>query len=131
MGKQNLKNTNQTDHKRLVISIIKVSFLLGIIIGIPLMLVLWTDILTRWKDLDALVGQPLGALEDRGYEMDGWSITEDEAWVFVSSDKVSLRVQLSGVDPDAEPSEWSDEVRRQFPIMKVEFLDFPFSVLAE
>jgi len=55
MGKQNLKNTNQTDHKRLVISIIKVSFLLGIIIGIPLMLVLWTDILTRWKDLDALV----------------------------------------------------------------------------
>ena len=82
------------------------------------------------KDLDALVGQPLGALEDQGYEMDGWSITEDEAWVFVSSDKVSLRVQLSGVDPDAEPSEWSDEVRRQFPIMKVEFLDFPFSVLA-
>ncbi|MBR2789488.1 MAG: hypothetical protein IKD70_02555 [Eggerthellaceae bacterium] len=80
------------------------------------------------QEMDSFVGKTLGTLEDAGYEVDGYSSWDDNVCVFASTDILSLRVDVSGANPDDDVMEYSDQARRQLVITNVEFLEFNFGV---
>ena len=79
-------------------------------------------------EMDSFVGKTLGSLEDAGYEMDGYSSWEDNVTVFETFDVLTLKVDVSGANPDDDIMGYSDQVRRQLLITNVEFLEFTFGV---
>jgi hypothetical protein len=81
----------------------------------------YTDGILPAEELNAFVGKPVRDMFDQGFEESGWSVFEDEAYLFLSRDHMEYSVKLTLSDDFDAESEFEVEDLMDFPVERVEF----------
>ena len=67
------------------------------------------------------MGKPVREMFDQGFEEAGWSVGDDEVYLFLSRDHMEYSVKVTPSDDFDAESDFEVEDMMDFPVERVEF----------
>ena len=81
----------------------------------------YTDGILSDEELSVFVGKPVREMFDQGFEEAGWSVGDDEVYLFLSRDHMEYSVKVTPSDDFDAESDFEVEDMMDFPVERVEF----------
>ena len=89
----------------------------------------YTDCLVPQDELDAFAGEPVRAMVDAGFELNGWSVNEGEALLSFAKDGLEYDAEATPTDDFDENSDYAGEDLYGFTVERIAFSAPEYSTL--